>query len=249
MKGRTVSSRIAEHLRSNVVGYIAIFLFAIGGTAYAVDGPLAGQNTVGSEDIINTEVHTGDIGDGAVRGVDIRNATIHGEDVATDTLTGENIAESSLGEVPLAKSATSATTATIGGYGRWSGGWDCDPESGEYITCAVVHLTLDSQARVLLNAQVTATTEPDSTKGFGACEINTSDGTLVSTNSRFNVAHMENPDFGVVVIGRDVAGLTGMTHVLLPGEHSFWLECNQDRSSGAIRYQDSGITAVAISPR
>jgi hypothetical protein len=248
MRGRSVSSRIGEHLRSNIVGYIAIFLFAIGGTAYAVDGPLAGQNTVGSADIINTEVHSADVGDGEIRGVDIADGGVHGVDVDTNTLTGDDILESSLGEVPLATSAKNAASATIGGYGRWSGGWDCDPESEEYVACAVIDLNLDSPARVLLNAQVTATTEPDSTKGFGACQINTTDGTLTNTNSRFNVAHMDSSGF-TVVIGRDVAGLTGMTHVLLPGEHGFWLECNQDQSSGAIRYQDSGLTAVAISPR
>jgi hypothetical protein len=249
MRGRSVSSRVGEHLRSNIVGYIAIFLFAIGGTAYAVDGPLAGQNTVGSADIINTEVHSADIGDGEIRGVDIHDATIQGNDVDANTLTGDNIVESSLGEVPSATSATSAKSATIGGYGRWSGGWDCDPESEEYTACAVVDLNLDSPARVVLNAQVTATTEPDSTKGFGKCQINTTAGTLTSTNSRFSVAHMENPDFATVVIGRDLGALTGMTHVLVPGEYGFWLECNQDQSAGAIRYQDSGITAVAISPR
>ena len=33
-----MSGRIAEHVRQNVVGYLAIFLFVVGGTAYAVDG-------------------------------------------------------------------------------------------------------------------------------------------------------------------------------------------------------------------
>ena len=50
-----MSSRIADHIRRNVYGLIAIFI-ALSGTAYAVDGPLAGQNQVGSADIINGEV-------------------------------------------------------------------------------------------------------------------------------------------------------------------------------------------------
>ena len=33
-----MSERIRDHLRSNVVGYIAIFLFCMGGTAVALDG-------------------------------------------------------------------------------------------------------------------------------------------------------------------------------------------------------------------
>ena len=42
-----MSVRIAQHIRSNVVGYLALFV-ALSGTAYAIDGPLAGQNQVGS---------------------------------------------------------------------------------------------------------------------------------------------------------------------------------------------------------
>ena len=55
---------------ATVVAYLALFV-ALSGTAMAVDGPLAGQNTVGSEDIINSEVRTGDIGDAAVGGNDL----------------------------------------------------------------------------------------------------------------------------------------------------------------------------------
>ena len=47
-----MGSRICDHLRGNVVGYIAIFLFATGGTAIALDG----SNTVFSDDIVNGEV-------------------------------------------------------------------------------------------------------------------------------------------------------------------------------------------------
>ena len=42
-----MSSRIRAHIRSNVVGYIALFCFAIGGSANA----LSGTNTVRSNDI------------------------------------------------------------------------------------------------------------------------------------------------------------------------------------------------------
>jgi hypothetical protein len=51
----STGARIWRHIRSNMVGYVALLL-ALGGTAYAVDGPLAGQNQVGSEDIINGAV-------------------------------------------------------------------------------------------------------------------------------------------------------------------------------------------------
>jgi hypothetical protein len=54
-------TRIRSHVRSHVVGYLALFV-ALGGTALAADGPLAGRNTVGSADIINKEVHRHDLG-------------------------------------------------------------------------------------------------------------------------------------------------------------------------------------------
>ena len=59
-----MSGRIRQHIRSNVVGYVSLFV-ALSGTAYAIDGPLPGQNQVGSEDIINGEVKTPDLALGA----------------------------------------------------------------------------------------------------------------------------------------------------------------------------------------
>ena len=116
---------IRNHVRGNVVGYLALLL-ALSGTAYAVDGPLAGQNTVGSADIIDQEVKAADIGGGEVRaqeiaaeavkseeidngevtsadvldnsltGADLATEAVAGADVASDSLTGGDIDESSL---------------------------------------------------------------------------------------------------------------------------------------------------------
>jgi len=80
-----MSSRVREHLRSNVVGYVAIFLFAVGGTAIAA-------NTVRSEDIVN----------GEVRGLDVANNNLQGVDVRNDSLTGSDVLEETLGTVPSA---------------------------------------------------------------------------------------------------------------------------------------------------
>jgi formylglycine-generating enzyme required for sulfatase activity len=71
-----VRSRISEHIRSNVVNYVALFLVLSGGTAYALDG----SNTVFSDDIVDDEVKTQDIGDRNVRTADIgTNAVITGK--------------------------------------------------------------------------------------------------------------------------------------------------------------------------
>src|SRR3954462_10279967 len=111
---------IANHIRSNIVGYIALFLFAMGGSAYALDGPLPGQNQVGSEDIINGEVKSGDLGvdsvaSGKIADRQVKNADlglgasssntiadggIQGIDVKNNTLTGAQVDESTLSGVP-----------------------------------------------------------------------------------------------------------------------------------------------------
>lgn len=117
-----MSSRIRNHIRSNVVGYIALFLVLSGGTAQA----LTGSNTVFSDDITNRQVRTADINpravttnrlapnavktgrvaDNSLSGADIANLT--GADVIDDTLTGADIDEPSLGEVTNAAFATNA---------------------------------------------------------------------------------------------------------------------------------------------
>lgn len=70
--------RIRNHLRSNAVGYVALFV-AMTGTAYAA-------NTVGSSDIINGEVKSPDIGSGEVLSVDIGDDAINNVDIADNTV-------------------------------------------------------------------------------------------------------------------------------------------------------------------
>ena len=91
-----LSKRISEHLRTNVVGYIALFCFAIGGTASAIDGPLAGQNQVGSQDIINGEITEPDIAAGAVRSGEIQDDAVGGTEIIDDGVRGPEVKESTL---------------------------------------------------------------------------------------------------------------------------------------------------------
>ena len=121
-----MSARIRSHIRSNVVGYIALFLVISGGTAQALNG----SNTVFSDDIVNKQVQTADLGinavtsnriapnsvrggrvvDDSLTGADVSGLT--GADVADDSLTGQNIDESSLGTVPAADNAGNAVLAS-----------------------------------------------------------------------------------------------------------------------------------------
>jgi hypothetical protein len=83
-----MSARIRAHLRSNIVGYVAIFLFATSGTAMA----LSGSNTVFSDDIVNGEVTSPDILDGSIGKIDIRDGSMDSAKVQNDSLTGADIA-------------------------------------------------------------------------------------------------------------------------------------------------------------
>ena len=100
-----MSTRIFEHIRANVVGYVAIFLFAIGGTAYATHP--GGANTISSVDIIDNEVQAADLGTGAVANTKLGtfsvssskispNSISSSTKVAPDVLTGGDISEATL---------------------------------------------------------------------------------------------------------------------------------------------------------
>jgi hypothetical protein len=87
-----VSGRIAGHIRGNVVGYIALFAFAIGGVAQA----LPGKNTVDSGDIRKGQVRARDLANGAVTNPKLAQSAVDGSKVAPDALTGADVNESTL---------------------------------------------------------------------------------------------------------------------------------------------------------
>ena len=74
--------RFREHIRSNVIGYIALFAFAMSGTASALDG----SDTVFSDDIVNGEVKPADIATNAVRTSEIENGQVGTADLGDGTV-------------------------------------------------------------------------------------------------------------------------------------------------------------------
>jgi hypothetical protein len=93
--GGSLSGRVRAHIRSSVVGYVAVFI-ALSGSAYAIDGPLPGQDQVGSADIIDQEVKTADISNGAVHNEDVDGGAITSNKVADGTLTSADVADHTL---------------------------------------------------------------------------------------------------------------------------------------------------------
>jgi hypothetical protein len=96
-----MASRARNHIRSNVVGYIAIFLFAMSGTAMALDG----SNTVFSDDIVNGEVRTADIRDGDVGTLDLADAQVRNVDLQDNSVDAAKIATNGVGAAEIATDA------------------------------------------------------------------------------------------------------------------------------------------------
>jgi hypothetical protein len=97
-----MSSRIHAHIRSNVVGYVALFI-ALNGVAYA--GALK-ANKVKSKHIADGQVLTQDLGDaavttqklgaGAVTTQQLADGAVNSSKVADDSLTGSDVDETQL---------------------------------------------------------------------------------------------------------------------------------------------------------
>jgi len=92
-----MSRAISTHIRSNVIGYVALFL-ALCSAAYASE---VKPNSIKSKAIAPGAVQTADLADKAVKG----------EKVATDTLGPKQISEEKLKKVPTAKTADQALDA------------------------------------------------------------------------------------------------------------------------------------------
>jgi hypothetical protein len=93
-------SGVSGHIRSNVIGYVALF-FALTGGAFALEG----KNTVDSGDIKAKNVKRGDLA---------RNSVVSSK-VLDGSLTGADVDEGSLGQVPIAGTANSANTSNTAG--------------------------------------------------------------------------------------------------------------------------------------
>src|SRR4051794_11708696 len=102
LQGRVLflSRRIASHIRSNVVGYVALF-FALSASAFA----LPGTNSVDSGDIKDNQVKSQDVRDdtltgGGLAAIDLRPGSVGSSEVQDNTLTGADINESTFSTAP-----------------------------------------------------------------------------------------------------------------------------------------------------
>lgn len=99
-----MKSRVINHVRSNTIAYLALFV-ALSGTAYAAD-------KIGPRDIKKGAVKSKQIGNDQVRSKDIKDDKgVKSADVKDGSLKGTDIDESSLGTVPRATDAETALRA------------------------------------------------------------------------------------------------------------------------------------------
>jgi hypothetical protein len=109
---------IRTHLRSNVVGYLALFV-ALSGTAVA----LPATNTVFGDDIVNGEVTTRDISDtNGVRSADVRDDDKNGGglaavDLARNSVGSSEIATDGVGSPEIAADAVRRPEIATDGVG------------------------------------------------------------------------------------------------------------------------------------
>ena len=98
-----------------VIACIALFV-SLGGVSYGVatgfiDSREIKNNEIRSGDLRNNEIRTRDLRNNEVRGIDVRNSTIQSRDIAINGVQGVDVREDTLGKVPSAAAADTATTA------------------------------------------------------------------------------------------------------------------------------------------
>jgi hypothetical protein len=88
-----ISRRLRSHVRSNAVGYVALFI-ALSGSAYAAT--LAPSNSVNSASIIDGQVKTRDLASNAVSRSKVKDGSISGSKLADGAVNGSKVAAGSL---------------------------------------------------------------------------------------------------------------------------------------------------------
>jgi hypothetical protein len=250
-----MSKRISDHLRTNVVGYIALFLFATSGTALA----LAGSNTVFSDDIVNQEVKTddienggvgiadlgvnsvgsGELNDGSVKSAEINDETIVSADVLNGSLTGGDIQDSSLTGADVADNSLTGNDISDGlraSASTTGGGCNDDDANGE--TCATTNITLGETSKLLVNA--TGGWHSHGTSGGMSCRLDHDGIETIGAAQQIGEAGSNHP----LGTADGTMALTGISADIGPGTHAISLICTQNDAD--LDITNSNLTVVAV---
>ena len=208
-----MSKRLRDHLRSNLVGYLGVFL-ALSGTAYATHP--GGDNTIDSGDIINSQVRTADVGNNQVRTLDVRD----------DTLAGGGLAAADLAPASVASSELATNAVPNDGVGD-DGSTKLATDSVDFLEIqANAVRSFNVQSESLTGSDITGLTGADITDGsVGAADLSAAalgaraygrvSATGVLTRSK-NVTSVSHPDNGLYCID-PASGIDVATAVLIVG--------------------------------
>ena len=256
--------RISNHVRSNVVGYAALFI-AMCGTAYAVDGPLPGQNQVGSGDIINGEVQTADIRDANLTTADIRAGAVTSGKIADQAVTGTDLAgtgdgnngfngdqeiidgtiagfdignDTIGGNHIVDGSLTEGDTSSVfdAGYGSDTA---CNDDENNGEVCASTTFTLNQPGNLLVNATGewrTASSGGDGVEMICVLQVDEAD---IGVAQSIGEAGTNHP-----AAQNGTMALTALSGQLDVGEHTVQTLCSQLNAD--IDLGDNQITAVRV---
>ena len=151
--------RLRSHLSyANVVSTLCLFML-LGGTALALDG----SNTVFSDDIVDSQVKTSDLGDAAVTASKIAAGQVNSVKIATGGVGTADIADAAIARAKLGPDSVNAskvandslTGADVNlslphGFSTDPGGCDVAPADPNWTTCATVNVSLAHSHSLLI---------------------------------------------------------------------------------------------------
>ncbi len=114
-----VATRIATHLRSNVIGLVAVFI-ALSGSAYAAG---LADNSVKSRHIVNDQVRSVDVRDdslagGGLTGADIVESSLSGVPVGANAVGSSQVQDNSLGAADLGSDSVQSSEIATNAVGK-----------------------------------------------------------------------------------------------------------------------------------
>jgi hypothetical protein len=118
-----MSAKLRTHIRSNIIGYVALFFALSTGSAVA----LSGSNTVFTDDITDNQVYSADVRNdtlsgGGLAAADLKPGSVGTSEVVNNSLTGADVSEPSLGQVPSASNADTLDGVDSTGFLSTAGG-------------------------------------------------------------------------------------------------------------------------------
>jgi hypothetical protein len=223
---------IGKHLRSNVVGYLALFI------ALGLGSASAAEHLIGTDDIENGAVTTSKIANEAVTNQKIAFGSVNTGRLAAGAVTSNKVKEID----DLFRAGQDSPTS-------------CFADGGPEL-CTQTDVELPRSSRVLLamtgNWYVSSFTalfsgDPDTNSARGNCSLTIDGADLAGTEVRVGerrvIAGATPSSSG---LHHQSLARTALTPVLPTGNHTFGLRCNEISGDGDIDWTNMKVTALMV---